>query len=179
MIIGDFMEIFILCVEIFFARILDVSLGTIRTLFNVKGKSFMAAFVGFIEILIWYLVVKEVLVTDNANFFVVMSYCLGFATGTYIGGILSKKFIKGNLTVQVITNKNFAEELRNDGFAVSVLDVKGKNEDEPRYMLFIEIDNKDLYNLQKLIKELDKNAFIVVNESKLVLNGYMKNRVGK
>lgn len=173
------MGIFLLCVEIFFARILDVSLGTIRTLFTVKGKSFMAAFIGFIEILIWYLVVKEVLVTDNANFFVVTSYCLGFAAGTYVGSVLSKKFMRGNLTVQVITTNNIADNLRDNDFAVSVLDVRGKNEDESRYMLFIEIENKDLYNLQKLIKELDKNAFIVVNESKLVLNGYMRNRVGK
>jgi len=179
MIYGDYMGTFILCIEIFFARILDVSLGTIRTLFNVKGKSLIAAIIGFIEILVWYLVVKEVLVTDNANFFVVISYCLGFATGTYVGGMLSKKFMRGNLTVQVITNKNIAEELRDNDFAVSVLDVKGKNEDESRYMLFIEIENKDLYNLQKLIKKLDKNAFIVVNESKMVLNGYIRNRVGK
>ena len=179
MIYGDYMGTFILCIEIFFARILDVSLGTIRTLFNVKGKSLIAAIIGFIEILVWYLVVKEVLVTDNANFFVVISYCLGFATGTYVGGMLSKKFMKGNLTVQVITNKNIAEELRDNDFAVSVLDVKGKNEDESRYMLFIEIENKDLYNLQKLIKKLDNNAFIVVNESKMVLNGYIRNRVGK
>ena len=104
---------------------------------------------------------------------------MGFATGTYVGGMLSKKFMRGNLTVQVITNKNIAEELRDNDFAVSVLDVKGKNEDESRYMLFIEIENKDLYNLQKLIKKLDKNAFIVVNESKMVLNGYIRNRVGK
>ncbi len=179
MIYGDYMGTFILCIEIFFARILDVSLGTIRTLFNVKGKSLIAAIIGFIEILVWYLVVKEVLVTDNANFFVVISYCLGFATGTYVGGMLSKKFMRGNLTVQVITNKNIAEELRDNDFAVSVLDVKGKNEDESRYMLFIEIENKDLYNLQKLIKKLDNNAFIVVNESKMVLNGYIRNRVGK
>ncbi len=180
MINGDYyMTVFILCVEIFFARILDVSLGTIRTLFNVKGKNILAALVGFIEVLVWYLVVKEVLVTDNANFFVVMSYCLGFATGTYVGGMLSKKFMRGNLTVQVITNKNIATELRNNDFAVSVLDVKGKDEEEARYMLFIEIENKELFNLQKLIKQLDSNAFIVVNESKMVLNGYMKNRVGK
>ena len=45
--------------------------------------------------------------------------------------------MRGNLTVQVITNKNIATELRNNDFAVSVLDVKGKDEEEARYMLFI------------------------------------------
>ena len=34
------MAILILCVKIFFVRILDVSLGTFRTLLTVKGKTF-------------------------------------------------------------------------------------------------------------------------------------------
>lgn len=176
------MEILVLCLKIFFARIIDVSLGTVRTITVVKGKSFIGACIGFIEVLIWFIVVKEALNTESTSIFVAIAYSLGFATGTYIGGILSKKFITGNLSVQVITGKKYAEltnTLRESGYAVSVLDVKGKNEREDKYMLFIEIENKSLYHLQKLIKKLDSQAFIVVNESKYVLNGYIKDTIDK
>ena len=176
------MEILILCLKIFLARIFDVSLGTVRTITVVKGKTLIGALIGFIEVLIWFVIVKEALNTDSTSIFVAISYSLGFATGTYIGGILSKKFITGNLSVQIITGKKYAEltnQLRDAGYAVSVLDVKGKDEHEEKYMLFIEIENKSLYHLQKLIKKLDPQAFIVVNESKYVLNGYIKSNLEK
>ncbi|HPE14523.1 MAG TPA: DUF5698 domain-containing protein [Bacilli bacterium] len=172
------MAILILCVKIFFVRILDVSLGTFRTLLTVKGKTLYASIIGFIEVIIWFLIVKEALNTDIDSIWVAVSYSGGFATGTYIGGLISKKFIRGNLTVQIITSNEYSKlvnELRDAGYAVSVLNVRGKNEDEEKYMLFIEIENKSLYHLQKLIKKLDPEAFIVVNESKYVYNGYIRN----
>lgn len=39
--------IYILCLKIFLVRILDVSLGTFRTILTVKGKTLYASLVGF------------------------------------------------------------------------------------------------------------------------------------
>ena len=109
------MEIFILCLKIFSARILDVSLGTIRTIFMVKGKSFISALIGFIEVLIWFLVAREAL-SNGVNIFIAISYSLGYAIGIYIGSILSKLLIKSNLNVQVITeDNNLTDKLRTEG----------------------------------------------------------------
>lgn len=172
------MELLLLCLKVFFARILDVSMGTFRTIITVKGKNFYASLVGFIEILIWFLIVKEVLNTDNNSIWIAISYSLGFATGTYLGGILSNKFISGNLTVQIITDNasKLVNTLRDEGYAVTVIDVKGKEETE-KFMLFIEINNKNLTHLQKLVKEIDYDAFMVVNETKYVQNGFIGNVV--
>ena len=41
----------ILCLKIFFVRIIDVSLGTIRTLFTVKGKKLIASAIGLLKYL--------------------------------------------------------------------------------------------------------------------------------
>lgn len=41
-------------------------------------------------------------------------------------------------------------------------------------MLVIEIKNKKLNSLKKLIDEFDKDAFIMIKETKLVQNGYFK-----
>ena len=169
------MELFLLCLKVFFARIIDVSLGTFRTIITVKGKSVYASLIGFIEVLVWFLVVKEALNTPETGIWVGISYALGFATGTFIGSKLSQKFIKGNLSVQVITgnnNEHLIDILRENGYAVSVMDINGKNKEEDKYMLFIEISNHKLNHLQKMIREIDPKAFIVVNETKYVQNGY-------
>ena len=64
------------------------------------------------------------------------------------------------------------ETLRKEGYAVSVINVKGQEED--KLMLFIEIDKKRFSHLQSIVKELDDKAFLVVNETKMVQNGYFK-----
>ncbi len=166
----------LLCIKIFFVRIIDVSLGTVRTIFSVKGQNFIASLIGFVEITVWFLIVREALNTDSNGFWVTMAYAGGFAAGTYIGGILSNKFINGNLGVQIITedkNNKMITELRKEGYAVSVIDVKGQN-DKGKYMLFIEISNKNFEHLKEIVKNIDEKAFIVVNETKFVQNGYLK-----
>lgn len=169
------MELFLLCIKIFFVRIIDVSLGTIRTIVTVKDKKLVASFIGFIEVFVWFVIVKEALNTDETSIFVAISYALGFATGTYIGSYLSNRYIKGNFGVQIITsNLNLIKNLRSIGYAVSVIDVKGHNEEIEKFMLFIEIDKNDFTNLKDFIKLYDKKAFIVVNETKYVQNGYFQ-----
>ena len=164
----------LLCVKIFFARILDVSLGTVRTIFTVKGKNLIASMIGFVEICIWFTIVREALNTDETSLFIMFSYAAGYATGTYIGGILSNKIIKTNFSVQVITgNVALAELLRGEGYAVSLIDIKGQ-EEKDKYMLFIEIRHKNLDHLKEFIRKHDDKAFIVVNETKYVQNGFIK-----
>ncbi len=99
------MTLFFLCLKIFLARIVDVSLGTIRTILTVKERSFLASLIGFVEVLVWFIIVQEALNTTETSIVIAISYALGFATGTYIGSILSRIFITGNLSVQVITTK--------------------------------------------------------------------------
>ena len=88
---------------------------------------------------------------------------------------------RGNIAFATRSNPApaFAEngepgEIRKEGYAVSVIDVKGQDKDKEKYMLFIEIDKKRFDHLRNLIKELDEKAFIVVNETRMVQNGYFK-----
>ena len=164
----------ILCIKIFFARIFDVTLGTVRTMFTVKGKRLIASLIGFIEVLIWFLVVREALNTESKSIFVAISYALGFATGTYIGGVISNLVIKGKITVQVFTeNMELVKILREKGFGVTSVDCKGYNT-ESKHMLYINVDKKKEKSLRKLIEINDERAFIVENEANYVENGYFK-----
>ncbi len=173
------MSVLFLCIKIFLVRIVDVTLGTLRTIITVKDKIFLASVIGFFETLVWFLIVNEALDTTSDSVFIGIFYALGFACGTYIGGKISGRVIKGNLSVQVITSKatnGWLKNLRDNGFAVSVMDIRQKDEDPDKYMFFLEINKNDFDKLHKLIKKFDKNAFIVVNESKTVINGYFSQK---
>ena len=170
------MELFILCIKVFFGRIFDVSLGTIRTIMTVKGKKIYATTIGFFEVFIWFIIVREALNTNVSSLWIAFSYALGYATGTFIGRTIPDKLIKGTLSIQVITsskNDKLVNELRNIGYAVSVINAKGKDNKE-KYMLYMEINKKNLSEIKDFIKNIDENAFIVVSETKLVQNGFIK-----
>ncbi|MBR3354688.1 MAG: DUF2179 domain-containing protein [Oscillospiraceae bacterium] len=171
------LSLLFLCLKIFFARILDVSLATVRTMLTVKGKSKTAACVGFIEIIIWFLVVRTAFNSDEAGIILAIAYAGGFATGTYIGGLISSKFIKGTVTVQIVTSGKddaLIAAIRNAGFAVTVVNVNESEYSGERYMLFSQIASDRLDEFKALINEKDDKAFIIVQESKYVYNGFIK-----
>lgn len=166
----------ILCIKIFLARILDVSLGTFVTILTVKGQRVSAAILGFIDVLIWFLVVKEALNTNINSIWIAISYAGGYAAGTFIGTTLSINLINGKILVQVVFDsslKKEVEKIRRQGYAVSEVNCTGKDKAK-KVMLFIEVDKKHLNSLRKTISQIDSNAFVIVNETKYVENGFFK-----
>ena len=166
------MSILLICLKIFFARIVDVGLGTFRTVCIVKGKRFTSTLIAFFEVLIWFLIAREALNSEVTSIFIPIAYAGGFATGTYLGIILSNRFISGQLTLNIISsniNDEHIKTLKSKGYGVSIL----KTQDEKK-MLVMGIDKKNLKEAETLIKTMDENAFIIVNETKHLENGYIK-----
>lgn len=171
------MTLFLLCLKIFFARIADVSLGTLRTVLTVRGKTLVSGIIAFFEVTIWFLVAREALNTDLESIFIVISYAGGYATGTIIGTLMSSKFINRIYQVEVVSSiikNDEINELRKEGYGISILSTKDSYNGEDKNILRITVKSKSLNKLKKSIISMDKDAFIVVNESKIVLNGYIK-----
>lgn len=172
------MPLFLLCLKIFLARIVDVTLGTIRTVYTVKERTLSAGIIAFFEVFIWFIVVKEALNTDIQSIFIVISYASGYATGTIIGTCISKRFINSLISVEVITSKSNSKnikKIREQGFGVSVVDtVNNYNENKYQQILYITLNSRHLKKLITQIKQIDEKAFIVINESKIVQNGFIK-----
>lgn len=164
------MKTLLLCLEVFFARILDVSIGSVRTVYLIKQKNFIACILAFIELVIWFYVARETLTMNNISFVIVMSYALGYAIGTYIGGIINKYFIDGNLMILIFTKKDtikIRNILKKSGYGISSITMSDDNN-----LLLVEIRKKELKRLRELIKKIDKKAFVIVNETLEVQNGY-------
>ncbi|MBQ6687224.1 MAG: DUF2179 domain-containing protein [Bacilli bacterium] len=167
----------LLCIRIFFARLLDVSLATFRTMVLVKGQKILPAILGFFEVLVWLMVVEEALKTETDSLWVPVSYAAGYAIGSLIGTWISNKFIKSMCAVQVITDKNntkLINAIKKAGYGISIIALKKDSNEEKKEMLFIEVNNSSVKSLKSLINKHDKNAFVVVSDSKFVVNGYIK-----
>lgn len=171
------MTLFLLCLKIFFARIMDVSLGTLRTVFTVKGKTLTSGIIAFFEVFIWFIIAREALNTDIKSLWIVISYAGGYATGTIIGTFVANNFINSLISVEVITTQATTEninKIRKEGFGVSIVNTTQTILDENSKLLYITLNSRNLQKLKTIIKEIDSKAFVVVKESKVVQNGFIK-----
>lgn len=155
----------ILCFKIFLSRILDVSLSSVRTMFVVKCNKIMASLIAFVEIFIWFYAAKEALVSNSTSLCIIVSYALGYATGTFIGTLINEKFISGIYSLKVSlkgVNEKMLKKL--NSICLDVVSLKG----EGKNILFLEVDKKNYKELVNNIYIIDKSASIVINDAKFI-----------
>ena len=143
----------------------------------VKGRSKSASIIAFLEVFIWFIVAKEALNTPYNSLLIPIFYAGGYAIGTLIGTLISNNFVSGIVGLQVITksnNKNVINQIRQNGFGVSVVNLKNVYEGQKKEMLIIQVNKKSLNKITEIIKKSDPNAFIIANETKFVKNGLIK-----
>lgn len=166
-----------ICLGIFLARVLDVTLGTLRTIYSVKGKQLLAAIIAFFEVLVWFMVAKEALNTGINSIFIPLSYSLGYATGTLLGTYVANHYVGGLECVQIITKKNntqLIQKIRENGYGLSIVTLKKDYDDIDRELLIVGLNKKSLNKLIDIVKKEDSNAFFMINETKVVQNGILK-----
>lgn len=169
------MELLKLCITVFLGRLVDVSLSTLQTMYLFKGNRKLATIIGFIDVLIWFLVVREAISTNSESLWIALSYSGGYAAGTFIGSVISKIVIKGTVSVQIITkntNNVVLDAIKHSNYSASVVECKGVHKEDTNYMIYAQIDNRKLKDFKNMITRLDPSAFITVTENKEILNGY-------
>ncbi|MEG2457945.1 MAG: DUF5698 domain-containing protein [Bacilli bacterium] len=169
------MDTLILCIVIFFVRIIETSISTVRQILMIKERRMISTILAFCEILIWFLIVKEAINDTSDSIFVALSYASGFATGTYVGMLINKYAVISDVSVNVVINNNekmLVDELVLNNYAVSISKIVGKDLKKKKSMLFIVTTTKRLNKLKKIIYKYENKAFISINDTKLVINGY-------
>ncbi len=150
------------------ARIVDVSLGTLRILFVSKGFKRIAPILGFFEVLIWLFAIGIVMqnLTNIVNYF---AYALGFALGNYIGISIEQKLAVGKVMVQVVTQRNASELinfLKNTNYGVTVIEAKGVI--GPVNIIITVINRTKLPTVVAHIKSFNPRAFYLVEDVRFV-----------
>lgn len=162
---------------IFFAKIIEVSISTVRIVYINKGEKVKGAVLGFIEILIWLVVVSSVLNNITEDPIKIFIYAIAFSLGNFFGVTIESKIAVGLSSIQVVVGQEggaiLADILREQGYGVTIIEGKGKNE-SIKNLLFIQLKRKKIPEATRLIKEHNPEAFITVNEIKTMFGGYIK-----
>lgn len=158
---------------IFFLRVCDVSLGTVKLMMAFQGRRYTAAAIGFVEVTIFVIAIGQV-VGQLDNVVNVLAYSSGFACGTTLGIALEGKLALGNRMVRIITHRQndaLIEALRAAGFGVTRLTGEGK--EGKVYLLFSLVRRKRLDGYLKMVRDLAPKAFVSVEDTREVSGGYL------
>lgn len=153
---------------IYFARILDVSLGTLRIMFVLKGLRGKATILGFIEVLIWIIIVAQIF-QNLDNWLNYVAFAGGFATGTFVGMYIEERMKVGVQIFRIIvpgSGSKLVKKLTEAEFRVTALDGEGKF--GPVKVLFTIAKRKRLQELADIVQKIEPNAFYSVEDVKHV-----------
>lgn len=157
----------LLTIVVFLARIVDVSLGTVRSILVVRAYRVWAALIGFVEILIWVTAAAFVL-RDLSAWYVAVAYAGGFAIGVYVGIWLEAKLAMGMEMVRAISFNPeiaLARRLRQHHYSVTELD--GQDDDgQPVEVLLVVEERRRLPHLLELIERTDPDTIYTISDIK-------------
>lgn len=165
-------SLIILPLLIFFARVLDVSIGTIRIIYVSRGMRWLAPVLGFVEVLIWVNAIGQIMGNLNVWYYYVF-YAAGFATGNFVGMQFERLLAMGLVSVRIITQRDarsLIQRLTDEQIGVTSVaaeGVKGKVR-----ILFTVLKRKRIEPFLAIVKEENPNAFISVEEVHAVRGGY-------
>jgi uncharacterized protein YebE (UPF0316 family) len=156
---------------IFALRIVDVSCDTMRVIFAIRGKRGIAALLGFVQALVWIVAVGNA-VKHLDSILHVFGYAGGYALGTYVGVTIERTIAYGVATVRVVSKHSgveIAEALRNAGYAVT--EFPGFGRDGSVEILNSVVQRSHIDDVLGLIEKSDKEAFVTVEEPKVLRGG--------
>ncbi len=156
---------------VFFARLADVSLGTLRTIAIVHGRTMLAFWLGFFESAIWLAVVSTIVQTVYQQPLLGIVYAFGFASGNLVGIKIEKFIAMGHLILRIISRNNSSKivsVVREKGFRVTTFAGEGKQ--GPVQELYVVCRRRDLKKLLTIALALDPEAFYVTEQAGSVSN---------
>lgn len=161
---------------IFFGKLLEVSIGTLRIVLINRGVKAVGAAMAMIEIILWLVVASTVLTGFREDWLKGLMYALAYALGNYLGTILDERLAFGLCSVQAVINDEkdairVCAALRRKGFGVTTLDVHGRDDDH--YMLMMTMKRKRVDEAMSAIEELNPGAVISVSDVKSQRHGYL------
>jgi uncharacterized protein YebE (UPF0316 family) len=161
---------------IFLVRVIATSLDTIRVIFTMRSNKFWAWVLGFFNSLIWVLTFAFVL-ADIDNILNVIVYAGGFATGNVVGMWIEGKLAVGFSEVRIISSQWGAailDALREQNYAVTEIPARGK--DGMVSVITSSVRRSQLQDIEKLVREVDENAFITMEDVVSVRRGFWREK---
>jgi uncharacterized protein YebE (UPF0316 family) len=160
----------LLAPAIFLARVVDVSLGTFRTIIVFRGYRLLATAIGFVEVMIWVTAAGQVFSNlDSWN--LTVAYAGGFACGNYVGMWLESHIAIGRELVRAISFSEkglLAQRLRDQGYRV--VELSGNADHQPVEVVLVIERRREVGALIATIRREDPQAIYTVSDVKSAYN---------
>ena len=165
----------VVCLIVCAAKIVEITIQSLKTCMMVKGQRLKAAGLGFVECTIWGLVISTIIGTLGDNLFLLLFYCVGYATGLFLGSTIESKIALGTSNLELIANdestQKITEYLRERNMGYTVFDGYGST--DRMNMIFIVLPRKATPKVLKDIRKLcDNKVFVVASEVSKYAGGY-------
>lgn len=164
---------------VFGARVIDVSLETLRIILLARGGRLIVPVIAFIEILFW-VVSLGLVVNDFANPVYLISYAAGFATGNYVGILIEEKLAMGVCVLRVITSRedrSLIDAVRATGYGVTVVAAEGLH--GPCTIFYSVVRRCDLLRVTGMVEEMSPSAFCTIEDVRSTTHGTFPRSDGK
>lgn len=165
----------LVCLLVCAAKIVEITIQSLKTCMMVKGQRLKAAGLGFIECTIWGLVISTLIGTLGDNLLLLVFYCIGYATGLFLGSTLESKIALGTSNLELIASDESTAKItaylkENDrGYTV----FEGHGSKEKMNMIFVVLPRKETPRVLKEIrKSCDNQVFVAVSEVSKYAGGY-------
>ena len=165
----------LVCLIVCAAKIVEISIQSLKTCMMVKGQRMKAAMLGFVECMIWGLVISTIIGTLGDNYLLLVFYCFGYATGLFLGSTIESKIAIGTSNLELFANDANTELIttylkeRNMGYTV----LDGYGSKDKMNMIFIVIARKEASKVLKDIRAIcDNKVFVVTSEVSKYAGGY-------
>jgi len=173
----DLFATLLLPLLIMIAKIVEVTMGTLRIMFISKGIRIAAVCVGFFEVLIWIAAIGQVMqnLSNVTNYF---AYDIGFSIGNYTGMVLEQKLSIGYILVRIITKHDatdLVESMRTQGYQVTDTDATG-NLGHVK-VIFTVVRRKKLDKVVQIIKKFNPKAFYTIEDMRFVSEDALPNNI--
>lgn len=163
------------CIIICAAKIIEITIQSLKTCMMVKGQRLKAAGLGFVECAIWGLVISTIISTLGDNLLLLLFYCIGYATGLFLGSTIENKIALGTSNLELIASDESTEKIteylksNNRGYTV----FEGHGSIDKMNMIFIVLPRKETPRVLKEIKKsCDSKVFVVASEVSKYAGGY-------
>jgi uncharacterized protein YebE (UPF0316 family) len=162
----DYFSWVILPLLIFISRLGDVTMATLRHIFISKGFKKIVPILGFFEVLIWLVAMRQVFShLDNLACFI--AWAAGFSAGTYLGMYIEERLAMGAQIIRIISNEDIsflteALKIRHQGITI----VDGQGAMGPVKLIFTIVKRTDKTDVINLINTLTPNAFYSIEDVK-------------
>ena len=156
---------------IFVARLIDVTLATMRHILVYKGSRRLVPLLGFVEVLVWLVAMTQVL-NNLTNVVSYLAWAAGFSAGTWCGMVIEEKLALGHQLVRVVSGGDcggLVDELRRDGYGVTVVPAQGGS--GPVEIMFVATTRTKASQLAATIRRYDSKLFYTVEDVRAVAAG--------